>query len=117
MRKTKYFFTKTWIFVEVFVEIIHNSDWSGSCTCKGGSSGSHPFAFSYGIEARYRLSGRIHLIAGISGMTTAKNFGNQRFTAEDFSLALKLSSLILGCTRQSTKLAWVLCRVQPKIPI
>lgn len=56
------------------VGMIHNSDWSGSCTCKGGSSGSHPFAFSYGIEARYRLSDRLHLVAGISGMTTAKNF-------------------------------------------
>src|SRR5574344_1167979 len=56
------------------VGMIHNSDWSGSCTCKGGSSGSHPFAFSYGIEARYHLNDRIHLVAGISGMTTAKNF-------------------------------------------
>ncbi|MCD8496335.1 MAG: hypothetical protein LRY45_07650 [Bacteroides graminisolvens] len=56
------------------VGMIHNSDWSGSCTCSGGSSGSHPFAFSYGIEARYRLNDRIHLVAGISGMTTAKNF-------------------------------------------
>lgn len=56
------------------VGMIHNSDWSGSCTCSGGSSGSHPFAFSYGIEARYRLSDRLHLVAGISGMTTAKNF-------------------------------------------
>ena len=27
------------------VGMIHNSDWSGSCTCSGGSSGSHPFAF------------------------------------------------------------------------
>ena len=53
---------------------IRHSDWSGSCTCSGGSSGSHPFAFSYGIEARYRLNDRIHLVAGISGMTTAKNF-------------------------------------------
>ncbi len=56
------------------VGMIHNSDWSGSCICKGGSSGSHPFAFSYGIEARYRLNDRLHLVAGISGMTTAKNF-------------------------------------------
>ena len=56
------------------VGMIHNSDWSGSCTCSGGSSGSHPFAFSYGIEARYRLNDRLHLVAGISGMTTAKNF-------------------------------------------
>ena len=56
------------------VGMIRNSDWSGACTCSGGSSGSHPFAFSYGIEARYRLSDRLHLVAEISGMTTAKNF-------------------------------------------
>lgn len=56
------------------VGMIRNSDWSGACTCSGGSSGSHPFAFSYGIEARYRLSDRLHLVAEISGMTTTKNF-------------------------------------------
>ena len=56
------------------VGMIRNSDWSGACTCSGGSCGSHPFAFSYGIEARYRLSDRLHLVAEISGMTTAKNF-------------------------------------------
>lgn len=56
------------------VGMIRNSDWLGACTCSGGSSGSHPFAFSYGIEARYRLSDRLHLVAEISGMTTAKNF-------------------------------------------
>ena len=56
------------------VGMIRNSDWSGACTCSGGSSGSHPFAFSYGIVARYRLSDRLHLVAEISGMTTAKNF-------------------------------------------
>lgn len=56
------------------VGMIRNSDWSGACTCSGGSSGSHPFAFSYGIEARYRISDRLHLVAEISGMTTAKNF-------------------------------------------
>lgn len=58
------------------VGMIRNSDWSGACTCSRGSSGSHPFAFSYGIEARYRLNDRLHLVAEISGMTTAKNFDN-----------------------------------------
>lgn len=56
------------------VGMIRNSDWSGACTCSRGSSGSHPFALSYGIEARYRLSDRLHLVAEISGMTTATNF-------------------------------------------
>ena len=56
------------------VGMIHNSDWKSTCQCPGRASGSHPFAFSYGIEARYRISDRVHAIAEVSGMTTAKNF-------------------------------------------
>lgn len=56
------------------VGMIHNSDWTSACMCPGHASGSHPFAFSYGVEARYRVSDRLHLIGEISGMTTAKNF-------------------------------------------
>lgn len=58
----------------VGVGMIHNSDWINSCTCQGGSSGSHPFAFTYGVEARYRISDRVHIIGEVSGMLTAKNF-------------------------------------------
>lgn len=36
--------------------------------------GNHPFAFSYGIEARYHLGGRVHLIGEVSGITTLQNF-------------------------------------------
>ena len=56
------------------VGMIHNSDWKSTCKCPGRASGSHPFAFSYGIEARYRVSDRVHAVAEVSGMTTAKNF-------------------------------------------
>lgn len=58
----------------VGVGMIHNSDWINSCTCQGGLSGSHPFAFTYGVEARYRISDRVHLVGEVSGMLTARNF-------------------------------------------
>lgn len=58
----------------VGIGMVHNADWTSQCTCSGGASGSHPFAFSYGVETRYRLSDRTHLVAEISGMVTAKNF-------------------------------------------
>ena len=40
----------------------------------GSPSGNHPFAFSYGIQLRYLLSDRLHLVGEVSGMTTMKNF-------------------------------------------
>ena len=58
----------------VGVGMIHNSDWINNCTCQGGSSGSHPFAFTYGVEARYCISDRVHLVGEVSGMLTARNF-------------------------------------------
>ena len=56
------------------VGMIYNTDWHSACTCPGYTSGSHPFAFSYGLECRYRLANRMQLVAELSGMTTAKNF-------------------------------------------
>ena len=56
------------------VGMIYNRDWHSACTYPGNTSGSHPFAFSYGLECRYRLSNRMQLVAELSGMTTAKNF-------------------------------------------
>ena len=58
----------------VGVGMIHNSDWINNCICQGGSSGSHPFAFTYGVEARYRISDRVHLVGEVRGMLTARNF-------------------------------------------
>ena len=56
------------------VGMIYNPDWTSSCMCIGMASGSHPFAFSYGLESRYHLNDRLHIIAEISGMTTSKKF-------------------------------------------
>lgn len=58
----------------VGVGMIHNSDWINNSTCLGSSSGSHPFAFTYGVEARYRISDRVHLVGEVRGMLTARNF-------------------------------------------
>lgn len=55
------------------VGMAHNSDWNGNGVT-GHVSGSHPFAFAYGLEARYHLTNRLHLTAELSGMTTMKNF-------------------------------------------
>lgn len=56
------------------VGMIYNADWSNNCTCVDRTSGSHPFAFSYGIEARYRITNHMHLVAELSGLTTSKRF-------------------------------------------
>ena len=56
------------------VGMIYNPDWYSTCASPRSASGSHPFAFSYGLECRYRLTNRMHVVAEISGMTTAKNF-------------------------------------------
>lgn len=37
-------------------------------------NGHHPFALSYGIQGRYRLTDRFHLLAELSGSTTFKDF-------------------------------------------
>jgi len=46
----------------------------GSLTSEGKNIGNHPFAFGYGIEVRYHLQERLHIIGEISGMTTQKTF-------------------------------------------
>ena len=53
----------------VGVGMIHNS--TKSPTDDGGN---HPFALSYGIQLRYLLTSRLHLVGEISGMTTMRNF-------------------------------------------
>ena len=45
------------------VGMIYNPDWYSSCAYPRGASGSHPFAFSYGLECRYRVTNRMHLVA------------------------------------------------------
>lgn len=46
----------------------------GSLTCEGKDIGNHPFALGYGVEVRYHLHDRLHLVGEISGMTTQKTF-------------------------------------------
>lgn len=56
------------------VGMIHNSDWKRICECPGSVSSTHPFAFSYGVQVRYHIQKRMHLLAEISGMSTLRNF-------------------------------------------
>lgn len=57
------------------VGIIRNSSSTpGYLQSDGTVSGNHPFAFGYGVEVRYHLYDRLHLVGEISGMTTLKNF-------------------------------------------
>ena len=56
------------------VGMAYNPNWKTDCMNPDHASGNHPFAFSYGLECRYRLGNRIQLVAEISGMTTAKDF-------------------------------------------
>ena len=46
----------------------------GSLTSEGKNIGNHPFALGYGVEVRYHLHDRLHLVGEISGMTTQKTF-------------------------------------------
>lgn len=76
------------------VGMAHNSDWSNG----NGSGTNHPFALAYGLEARYRLSNRLHLLAELSGMTTMKNFdaigSSSRFGDNMLTLSAGLSVTI-----------------------
>ena len=82
--------------------LIHNNDWSSSCSCPKNASDSYPLAFAYGVQLRYRLSNRFHLLGEVSGMTTARNFdaigtstrfGDNMLTA---TLGISLTSEIEG---------------------
>ena len=76
------------------IGMAHNSDWSRG----NGSGTNHPFAFAYGLEARYRITNRLHLLAELSGMTTMKNFdaigSSSRFGDNMLTLSAGLSVTI-----------------------
>lgn len=61
-------------------------------------SGNHPFAFSYGVEFRYLLAERLHLVGEVSGMTTMKSFdcvgASSRFGDHMVSASVGLSYTI-----------------------
>lgn len=67
----------------VGIGLIRNSDWERHCTCKGSVRNSHPFAFSYGVQMRYPIGKRLHVLAEVSGLSTLKNFDNVN-NSEDF---------------------------------
>lgn len=67
----------------VGVGLIRNSDWERHCKCKGSVRNSHPFAFSYGVQLRYPIGKRLHVLAEVSGISTLKNFDCVN-TSEDF---------------------------------
>ena len=78
----------------VGIGMAHNSDWSsGKASGKVGTN--HPFAFAYGLEARYRVNNRLHILAELSGMSTMKSFdaiGNSsRFGDNMLTLSAGLS--------------------------
>ena len=56
------------------VGMAYNPNWKSDCMSPEQASGNYSFAFSYGLECRYRLGNRIQLVADISGMTTAKDY-------------------------------------------
>ena len=80
-------------FATMKYQFIH-ADWSSG----NGSGTNHPFAFAYGLEARYRITNRLHLLAELSGMTTMKNFdaigSSSRFGDNMLTLSAGLSVTI-----------------------
>ena len=81
------------------VGMIRNSSSTTGYFLTGGQQmGNHPFAFSYGIELRYLLCDRLHLVGEVSGMTTMKSFDcvgtSSRFGDHMLSASVGLSYTI-----------------------
>ena len=81
------------------VGMIHNSsNIPGYFLTDNVPSGNHPFAFSYGVEFRYLLADRLHLVGEVSGMTTMKSFdcvgASSRFGDHMVSASVGLSYTI-----------------------
>ena len=75
LQQNEYGLSKLDVIPFVGVGMVRNaSSPTGYLQTDGASSGNHPFAFSYGIELRYLIADRLHLVGEISGMTTLKNF-------------------------------------------
>lgn len=78
--------------------IRNSSSTTGYFLTDGQQVGNHPFAFSYGIELRYLLCDRLHLVGEISGMTTMKSFDcvgtSSRFGDHMLSASVGLSYTI-----------------------
>lgn len=75
LQQDEFGFSKLDVIPFVGVGIVRNgSAVPGSLTCEGKNIGNHPFALGYGVEVRYHLHDRLHLVGEISGMTTQKTF-------------------------------------------
>ena len=75
LQQNEYGLSKVDVIPFVGVGLIRNSSSpTGYIQTDGVSSGNHPFAFSYGIELRYLIADRLHLVGEVSGMTTFRNF-------------------------------------------
>ena len=76
------------------VGMVHNLDLSSGKE----SDTNYPFALAYGLEARCRITNRLHLLAELSGMTTMKNFdaigSSSRFGDNMLTLSAGLSVTI-----------------------
>lgn len=75
LQKDEFGISKFDVIPFVGVGIVRNvSAVPGSLTCEGKSIGNHPFALGYGVEVRYHLHDRLHLVGEINGMATQKTF-------------------------------------------
>ena len=95
----KYGLSKFDVIPYVGVGMIHNSsNTPGYLLTDNVPSGNHPFAFSYGVEFRYLLADRLHLVGEVSGMTTMKSFdcvgASSRFGDHMVSASVGLSYTI-----------------------
>ncbi len=84
--------------------IIRNGSVSSDYFTSGGQScGNHPFALAYGVEVRYQLRDRWHLVGEISGMTTLKNFD---CVGTSCSLGDNMLNLSVGLSYTIGKKGW-----------
>lgn len=78
--------------------IRNSSNTSGYFLTDNVPSDNHPFAFSYGVELRYLIADRLHLVGEVSGMTTMKSFdcvgASSRFGDHMVSASVGLSYTI-----------------------
>lgn len=76
----------------VGVGFVHNTDRK-----------TNPFAFSYGIQGRYRVTDRFHITAELGGTTTFKNFDG---VGSPTSMGDNLLSLTAGVSWTIGKVGW-----------
>ena len=87
----------------VGIGMARNSAWTPVCKCSGSISGSHPFAFSYGIQLKYHTCERMHILAEVSGMSTLKHFDAINTSAHFGDHMLNVSA---GLSFAIGKLGW-----------